>query len=133
MGKPAFKFVIVGRLPAFNQIINAATGRKQGWAMYKDMKKEATQKVVDCIRHAQNPPPHFSGTIHLRITWVSPDRRRNKDNTEAGQKFIWDGLVDAGVIPDDNWTHQGNKLHQHLVDKNFPHIIVEVFAQPILL
>lgn len=130
MADPAFKFIIVGRLPTENQIIAAA---KEHFGVYSKMKKESTQKVVDCIKHAQNPPPQFSGTLHLRITWVSPNRRTNKDNIEAGQKFIWDGLVDAGVIPNDGWTQQGNKLHQHLVDKNFPHIIVEVFAQPILL
>lgn len=42
--------------------------------------------------------PHITTRLHYR----APDRRRrDEDNLIATAKPLWDGLVDAGIVPDD--------------------------------
>ena len=46
----------------------------------------------------------FSGHATVTVTFMVPDRRRrDKGNLIASAKAYLDGLVDAGVISDDNW------------------------------
>lgn len=45
--------------------------------------------------------PEFNKVVII-ITWYEPDERRDPDNIMAGQKFILDGLVAAGTIPNDS-------------------------------
>jgi len=50
--------------------------------------------------HVALTPP-----ITARVTFVVPDhRRRDLDNLAASLKPMWDGLVDAKVLPDDRAT-----------------------------
>lgn len=42
------------------------------------------------------------GHITTRLHYRAPDRRRrDEDNLIATAKPLWDGLVDAGIVPDD--------------------------------
>lgn len=48
--------------------------------------------------HRIGPCEHITTRLHYR----APDRRRrDEDNLIATAKPLWDGLVDAGVVPDD--------------------------------
>ena len=59
--------------------------------------------------------------IHTRLHYVPADnRRRDEDNLIATAKPLWDGLVDAGIVQDDNSRymtkympriHPGDKHH----------------------
>lgn len=59
--------------------------------------------------------------IHTRLHYTPPDnRRRDEDNLIATAKPLWDGLVDAGIVQDDNSQfmtkympriHPGDKHH----------------------
>lgn len=43
-----------------------------------------------------------SGRVEVTLTWIVPDhRRRDEDNIVPTLKALCDGLVDAGVVPDD--------------------------------
>lgn len=44
--------------------------------------------------------------VQVRVTFHPPDRRRrDRDNLVRVQKTMVDGLVDAGVVPDDTPEH----------------------------
>ncbi|MGP9619862.1 hypothetical protein [Corynebacterium sp. AOP34-BR1-29] len=46
--------------------------------------------------------PTGLGHITTRLHYRAPDRRRrDEDNLIATAKPLWDGLVDAGIVPDD--------------------------------
>lgn len=46
--------------------------------------------------------PTGLGHITTRLHYQAPDRRRrDEDNLIATAKPLWDGLVDAGIVPDD--------------------------------
>ena len=110
--------IIPGRLPGLNEIINAA---KDHYGKYSRMKTKYTN-LVGWI--AKRLPKYEK--VALVITWYEPDRRRDLDNIMAGQKFILDGLVAAGTIPNDNQNHVQGILHKFEVDRENPRVEVEI-------
>ena len=111
---------IPGRLPGLNDIIDAARRSRYESAA---MKKENTDMVAWIAKAARLPRME---RVDLVITWHEPNRKRDKDNIMAGQKFIWDGLVEARVLPNDGWNQIGNITHRFGVDKVNPRVEVEI-------
>jgi len=111
---------IPGRLPGLNEIIAAA---KSHYAKYSTEKKEYTEEVAWLAKHARLPKFEKA---RLVITWFEPDRRRDPDNIMAGQKFILDGLVAAGAIPNDSQKYIQGIVHRFRVDKRNPRVEVEI-------
>ena len=115
------KLIIPGRLPGLNDMIDAA--RKNKYESAK-MKKAYTELVAWCAKSARLP--HLSSPVDLVFTWYEPNRKRDKDNIMAGQKFILDGLVQAGVIANDGWKQIGKITHDCQVDRENPRVEVEL-------
>lgn len=112
---------IAGRFPGLNDIVKAA---KKHWAAYAKEKKALT-RFVEILFRAHGCKPVGKPCI-VRFTWVEPDRRRDLDNITAGQKFCFDGMVAAGVLPNDGWKWVHGIEHRFAVDKDNPRVIVEV-------
>ena len=115
------KFEIPGRLPGFNEIIEAAKGGKGKYQPYAQMKETYTNMVAWLAKGL----PKFK-KVALIITWYEPNRHRDPDNIMAGQKFILDGLVVAGTIPNDNQRHIQGIIHRFAVDRKNPRVEVEI-------
>ena len=115
------KFEILGRLPGFNEIIEAAKQGKGNYQPYARMKEEYTTIVAWL---AKKLPAYEK--VALIITWYEPDLRRDPDNIMGGQKFIMDGLVQAGVIPDDSQKYILGIYHGFKVDRKNPRVEVEI-------
>jgi len=111
---------IPGRLPGLNDIIDAARRSRYESAA---MKKENTDMVAWIAKAARLPRME---RVDLVITWHEPNRKRDKDNIMAGQKFIWDGLVEARVLPNDGWNQIGDITHRFDVDRVNPRVEVEI-------
>ena len=114
------KLEIPGRLPGLNEIIAAA---KSHYAKYSNEKKEYTEEVAWLAKQARLP--RFE-KAYLIITWFEPNGRRDPDNVMAGQKFILDGLVQAGVLPGDSQKYIQGIYHRFRVDRKNPRIEVEI-------
>lgn len=114
------KLTIPGRLPGLNDMIDAARENRYESAA---MKKEYTEMAAWCAKAARLPRME---KVDLIITWHEPNKRRDKDNIMAGQKFIWDGLVEAGVLKNDGWNQIGDITHRFRVDKANPRVEVEL-------
>jgi len=115
------KIVINGELPALNEIIDASKGH---WGQYSKMKKFYTSVV----RKAVESLPSIE-KADFEITWFCKNKRKDKDNIMGGQKFIFDGLVDAGVLKNDGWSQIGDISHLFEVDKANPRIEVEIILE----
>lgn len=115
------KFEIPGRLPGLNEIIAAAKNGKGKYQPYALMKERYTNMVAWLAKKL----PRYNEVV-LIITWYEPDQRRDPDNIMAGQKFIMDGLVEAGTIPDDGQKHVKGIAHRFRVDKVNPRAEVEI-------
>ena len=115
------KLIIPGRLPGLNEITDAA--RRNRYESAK-MKKEYTELVAWCAKSARLP--HLSSPVDLVFTWYEPNRKRDKDNIMAGQKFILDGLVTSGVLKNDGWKQIGDISHRFRIDKYNSRVEVEL-------
>lgn len=112
------KFEIPGRLPGLNEIIDAA---KRNPHEYARMKETCTAMVAWLAKKL----PRFE-KVALVITWYEPDQRRDFDNIMAGQKFILDGMVQAGTIPNDSQKYVRGIMHRFEVDRQNPRVEVEI-------
>jgi len=115
------KFEIPGRLPGLNEIIDAAKQGKGKYQPYAMMKEHYTTMIGWLAKKL----PNFE-KVALIITWYEPDRRRDPDNIMAGQKFILDALVHAGVIPNDSQKYVRGIVHRFKVDRKNPRVEVEI-------
>ncbi len=112
------KFDIPGRLPGTNEIIEAA---KSHYEVYAKMKDEYTNMVAWLAKKL----PKYD-CISLAITWYEPNEKRDPDNVMGGQKFILDGLVRAGTIPNDTKKHIKSITHIPELDRQNPRVEVEI-------
>lgn len=108
------KFTIQGELPDANQVIAAS---KSHYIVYSRMKAENTLLVrLEASKLTKVDKADFE------ITWYCKNKRKDKDNIMFGQKFIFDGLVDAKIIENDGWSQIGDVVHKFKVDKDNPRI-----------
>jgi Holliday junction resolvase RusA-like endonuclease len=112
---------IPGKLPGLNEIIEAAKQGKGKYQPYALMKEEYTNMITWIAKKL----PKYE-KVALIITWYEPDHRRDPDNIMAGQKFILDALVHAGVIPNDSQKYIVSIIHRFRVDKQNPRVEVEI-------
>ena len=103
---------IPGRLPGLNEIIASARSHKMKSAQEK---KTYTERVAWFAKAELKP---IQGKCDILFIWVEKNRRRDPDNITAGQKFVLDGLVQAGIIPNDGWKQIRTILHSFLVDQD---------------
>lgn len=112
------KITIPGEMPGMNEIIAAA---KSHYGQYSKMKK-ANMELVTWVKKVPKKERVF-----LDITWYCKNKRRDPDNIAGGGvKFIWDGLVEAGVIENDGWKQNGGWSNKFEVDKDNPRIEVTI-------
>lgn len=82
--------------PSLNQYV----GRENVWA-YRQAKKEWTEMVYYAAISKRPPMPINRAYVHIHV--VYPDRRRHDVGNH--EKFLTDGLVKAGIIADDDYSH----------------------------
>lgn len=113
------KIVIPGTMPGFNEIVEVSKQGRGKYQPYNDMKRENTESVAWLSKKVPKKKKIF-----LDITWIEKDKRRDPDNIASAVKFIWDGLVEAGVIKNDGWKENGGWTNKFEVDKDNPRIEV---------
>lgn len=116
------KFVIHGRLDGLNALISA---NRSGWQAGASQKKKNQKKVVEAI-FLQAPDAIFDRQVTLKIKWYEKDGRRDPDNVFSAVKYILDGMVEFGTIPNDNQKYVKGISNELFIDKNDPRIEVEV-------
>ncbi len=112
------KFDIEGRLPGLNEMIEAA---KSHFGAYAKMKETYTDMVAWLAKKL----PKYQ-QVSITITWYEPNEKRDPDNIMAGAKFILDGLVKAGPIPNDTRRYIKSITHIPELDRKNPRVEVEI-------
>lgn len=115
----SIKIVIPGEMPGFNEIIAVAKKGRGKYQPYNEMKRGNTSLVSWASKKVPKKKKIF-----LDITWIEKDKRRDPDNIASAVKFIWDGLVEAGVIKNDGWSENGGWSNSFDVDKDNPRVEV---------
>ena len=91
---------IPGQLPGLNEVVAAAKGFGGRGIGYSNLKDAWTTTVWALAKRERLIPV---ASAALTFTWFERSRRRDPDNFSAAKKFCLDGLVKAGVLPDDGW------------------------------
>jgi hypothetical protein len=82
--------------PTLNEQIDLA---RSDWRASAGVKKTWTNKVADLT---QTVDFSFDDKVWLEYHWHLKTFARDSDNVAAASKYILDGLVDAGIIINDN-------------------------------
>ena len=107
-------------LPSLNKTLAMA---KSHYAVYARSKRAGTTMVEVLARAGRYPMA--TGPVCLRFDWYPKDRREDLDNVASSVKVILDGMVQAGVLPDDSqrWV-RGLDHRLHDPDKARPRVVV---------
>lgn len=114
-------FTIPGQLPGMNEIIAAANKHRM---QYYDLKKTEEYFIGLEIKKAKLKP--IQSQVDIKFTWLCANKKRDKDNITAGQKFIIDALKDTGIIKNDGWKYIRDITHRVDLDRKNPRIEVEL-------
>lgn len=121
------QFTIVGELTDLNTYIKVERGSRHSAAKIKEDETYRCAVEARVSRIGEVPEDMYPVTIFL--TWYTKDLKKDADNVTFAKKFILDGLVDAGVLEDDNRKHV--RLVQDvdiMVDKYNPRVEVLISA-----
>ena len=53
-------------------------------------------------------------------------RRRDEDNAIGSLKAAYDGIVDAGLVPDDDYAHMRREPPDFEIDRNWPRVVLSI-------
>jgi Holliday junction resolvase RusA-like endonuclease len=120
------RFFVPAKFPSLNELIGAANHNRFDGGR---MKKKYTAIAESCARRAAIETGWMApeGPVSIAITWVERDRRRDQDNVTAGQKYLLDGIVAAGVLLDDSQRYVPQPSTNEITfDKNRPGVWVTI-------
>ena len=104
----------LGHLPDKRLSPNARLHHMELYKAKRDAKEEAMWLVLE-----QGRPQRAIEKAHITITWVAKDkRRRDADNLFAALKATIDGLVEVGLLVDDDAMHVSYTLRYERGDKD---------------
>ena len=117
------KIVINGQLTTLNQYINA---ERRNRYIAGSIKKKETKRCADsALQYLEDNPDvkiEFPANIHIK--WYRENKRSDPDNIAFAIKFIFDGLMEAGLLENDNWVNIKRIEHDFEIDKNNPRVEV---------
>lgn len=111
-----------GKIPGMNDWITAAKSGRGAGNGYSRLKKRWTQLVADCAVQAGLVP---IDRAYFEFVWHEESTRRDPDNITVGRKPILDGLVQAGILPDDRWNNVAGFRDEWRV-ADFPGVAVTI-------
>lgn len=102
-----------------NPVMTANQSRAWTWQKQKRHTAAMRSQVAWIARQAKVPA---LGPSEVSVTWFCDNRRHDVDSVTAFAKAACDGLVDAGVWPDDNPRHVVAVHLYHGYDKVEPRV-----------
>lgn len=119
---------IDGPLPGQNEIIAAAKTGRGRFNGYARLKAQWSNDVFLLAKANRLKPwdKMANGPAEIEFQWRERGRRRDFDNIAAGAKFVLDGLVKAGVLAGDGWSHVWSITHWFGVDAKRPGVLVRL-------
>jgi Holliday junction resolvase RusA-like endonuclease len=93
------QLLIEGELTALNAYVSAE--RRNRYIAAK-IKKNETGYCQEVAEKSELKLQETDFPCALIITWYVKNKRKDADNIAFAKKFILDGLVEAGVLPNDN-------------------------------
>lgn len=114
---------INGRLDNMNDYTRACrTNQYKGAKMKQKNEAVVIRAILEQLGRLRITKP-----VIIRYRWYEPNKRRDLDNISSfGRKVIQDALVQTKVLRDDGWSYIIGFQDAFFVDKEHPHIEVEI-------
>ncbi|PCW41864.1 hypothetical protein [Listeria monocytogenes] len=118
------KIIIPLPLTDLNTYINKERGHRQAAAK---VKKQMTYICACYVKRAMSHGVTFSTPCRIKFTWIIPNKKKDPDNLAFAKKFIFDGMMEAGFLENDNLNYIEGFSDYFIVDKDEEsRVIVEV-------
>lgn len=104
------EITINGSLPTLNQYIDTERTNK---FLAAKMKREATEQVAWQVKGL----PKIDHPARYIFTWYVKNKKSDPDNIVFAKKFILDGLVVAGILPNDTFRYVVELADKFIVSK----------------
>lgn len=114
------RLIIPGELTDLNTYIDAERGNRYAAAK---IKREMTDYVT---LFAKRFKTEIRTPVRIRFNWITKDERKDPDNIAFAKKFILDGIVSAGLLPNDGRKQIKGFTDDFDVDKQNPRVEVEI-------
>ena len=120
-----YTIILTGETPSKkNSRINTRSGRSFPNARYMQWHGRAVLEIKKAIAERKIKPIPKGKQVFLTITFYHGDyKRRDSDNQLSS---ILDTLVDAGILPDDNWRIIPHKEIFDAYDKDNARCIISL-------
>jgi len=98
-------------------------GSRMAQALATKKYRKRAQEAVNEVRLENFPWEKCSVKASF---FHSTKRRRDPDNATGSLKAAYDGLVDAGLVSDDDWEHMEREKPTFSFDLKFPRVEITV-------
>lgn len=117
---------IVLPLPAKVLQPNCTIGSLGGRHMKASATKRYRQLAKDAIEAEQIDTAPWERVEVGIVFYHSTTRRRDQDNAMGSLKSAYDGIVDAGLVVDDDYDHMRRTSPSFLHDKDYPRVEITI-------
>jgi hypothetical protein len=116
------KIIIDGEFCTANQYIDA---ERTHWRKGAAIKKRESARAQYAASGLDPLPP---GRYDITFVWYRRNNKTDPGNIAFAEKFVSDGLQEAGVLGNDNWAWVNSFHHLFRIDLNDPRVEVEIVA-----
>lgn len=112
--------------PSMNDVIAA---NRSGYGVGNRLKRRLTELVATRCREVMAETGWVAplGPVEVSFTWHEVWRGRDVDNVMSAQKFVLDGMVEAGMLRGDSQRYVPRPpAHGIVIDREHPGVTVEV-------
>lgn len=109
-------------LPNLNDMLAAAKVRRGSWSKYSEMKQIYGAICKADLKAAKLTP--IRTPVSVQFIWQEKNKRRDKDNIAAAQKFVLDALVELQILTNDGWAQIRSIRHEWTVKPDEPGVWV---------
>ncbi len=114
------KLIIPGELTDLNTYIDAERSNRYKAAKIKKEMSELCAWEVRLFKLKVKTP------VEIKFTWITKNEMKDPDNVAFAKKFILDGFVLGGLLPNDGRKQIKRFTDEFGVDKEYPRVEVEI-------
>ena len=107
------KLVIWHKFPSLNEYIAAERTNRYKAAK---LKKEITDLVALACKSQKIPKYQRA---RFRFVWICKNKKMDPDNVAYNCKGVFDGMVHAGVLPNDGWDNVKGIVHDFEIGADY--------------
>lgn len=113
------KFYIKGKMPSLNDVIEKTRINKfAGATMKRKLQQDIRHQILQQIAVMSLEIP-LDCQCDFKFTFYEQNKKRDKDNIISSQKFLFDAMVEVGLIKNDGWRWVRNLAYDFKIDSEY--------------